>query len=153
MNMLAGSRLVAVLAAFLFAAGALAGEYYEKDGVALRGHDPVAYFKDGKPVRGSPEHHADYRGSVFHFATAANRAAFVADPAKYAPQYGGYCAYGLASGYKAATDPAAFTIVAGKLYLNYNADVQRKWSRDIPGQIAKADRQWPAVAKQTKVIE
>ena len=153
MNMLAGSRLIAVFVAFLFAAGALAGEYYEKHGVALRGHDAVAYFKDGKPVRGSPEHRADYQGSTFHFATAANRAAFVADPARYAPQYGGYCAYGLASGYKAAIDPAAFTIVDGKLYLNYNKSVQKQWSADVPGFVAKADRNWPEVSRQTRVIE
>jgi hypothetical protein len=90
---------------------------------------------------------------VFHFATQANRDAFAADPARYAPQYNGFCAFGVAGGYKAAIDPAAFTVVDNKLYLNYNKDVQKKWSADIPGFVAKAEKNWPKVAAQTKVIE
>jgi YHS domain-containing protein len=132
---------------------AWAGEYFEKDGVAVRGHDPVAYFKDGKPARGSAEHRFVHKGSTFHFASKANRDAFAAEPERYAPQYGGFCAFGMASGYKAAIDPAAFTVREGKLYLNYSRDVQRQWSADIPGHLARADRHWPAVSKQTKVIE
>ena len=132
---------------------ASAGEFFEKGGAVLRGYDPVAYFKEDKPVKGSPSHKAEYKGSTFHFASKANREAFAANPAKYAPQYGGFCAFGTAAGYKAAIDPAAFTIVDGKLYLNYNREVQREWSKDIPGFIAKADRNWPAVATQAKVIE
>ncbi|HEU0201099.1 MAG TPA: YHS domain-containing (seleno)protein [Burkholderiaceae bacterium] len=132
---------------------ASAGEFFEKGGAALRGYDPVAYFTDNKPVKGSAEHKAEYKGSTFYFASPANRDAFAADPAKYAPQYGGFCAYGTAGGYKAAIDPAAFTIVDGKLYLNYNADVQKQWSKDIPGYVAKADKNWPGVSKQTKVVE
>jgi YHS domain-containing protein len=135
------------------AASALAGDFYEKEGAAIRGYDPVAYFTDNKPVKGSPAHKADYAGSVFHFASQANRDAFAANPAKYAPQYNGFCAFGTAGGYKAAIDPAAFTVVNDKLYLNYNQDVRKKWSADIPGFVAKADKNWPAVAKQTKVIE
>ncbi len=146
-------RTAAAAAMAAFAAGAWGGEFYEKNGVALRGHDPVAYFKDNKPIKGAAEHKAEYKGSTFHFASQANRDAFVADPAKYAPQYGGFCAYGTASGYKAAIDPAAFTVVNGKLYLNYNRDVQKEWSKDVPGFIAKADKNWPTVSTQTKVIE
>lgn len=134
-------------------ASALAGEFYEKDGAAIRGYDPVAYFSDGKPVKGLAQHKAQYRGSTFPFASKANQDAFAANPAKYAPQYGGYCAFGVSGGYKAAIDPAAFTIVEGKLYLNYNRDVQKKWSGDIPGYVAKADRNWRSVSAQTKVIE
>jgi YHS domain-containing protein len=99
------------------------------------------------------EYRADYKGSTFNFASQANRDAFAADPAKYAPQYGGYCAYGTASGYKAAIDPAAFTVVDGKLYLNYDRSVQKEWSKDVPGFITKADKNWPTVSTQTKVIE
>jgi YHS domain-containing protein len=132
---------------------AWAGEYFEKDGVALRGHDPVAYFKDGKPAKGSAEYRFEHKGSVFLFASQANRDAFAADPGRYAPQYGGFCAFGAAGGYKAAVDPAAFSIVNGKLYLNYNRDVQKQWLADVPGFVVKADRQWPAVSRQTKVIE
>jgi YHS domain-containing protein len=132
---------------------ASAGAYFEKDGAAIRGHDPVAYFTQNKAVPGLPAYQAEYKGSTFRFASQANRDAFVADPARYAPQYDGFCAFGTAGGYKAAIDPAAFTIVDGKLYLNYNRDVQKQWSADRAGFIAKADRNWPAVAKQTKVIE
>ena len=132
---------------------ASAGEFFEKDGVAIRGYDPVAYFTDGKPGKGIERYMAAYRGSTFHFASAAHRDAFIAEPAKYAPQYGGFCAYGTAGGYKAAIDPAAFSIVDGKLYLNYNAKVQSQWSADIPGYIRKADAKWPEVTLQAKVIE
>ena len=79
------------------------------------------------------------------FASAASRDAFRAAPAKYAPQYGGYCAYGMASGYKAPIEPDAWTIVEGKLYLNYNLSVRSRWSADIPGYIGKADANWPTV--------
>ena len=146
-------RTAVALTLAILAAGAAAGEFFEKDGAALRGYDPVAYFKDRQPVKGAAEHKAEYKGSTFHFASQANRDAFVADPTTYAPQYGGYCAYGTASGYKAAIDPAAFTVVNGKLYLNYNRDVQKEWSKDVPGFIVKADKNWPNVSSQNKVIE
>ena len=148
-----GFNVAAAFVLALCAASALAGEFFEKEGVAIRGYDPVAYFTESKPVRGSPAHKAEFRGSTFHFASAANRDAFLAEASRYAPQYNGFCAFGVARGYKAAIDPAAFTIVDNKLYLNYNADIQKKWRGDIPGNIAKADKSWPRVAKQTKVIE
>ena len=132
---------------------AWAGDYFEKDGIAIRGHDPVAYFKEGKPAKGSTEHRFEHQGSVFLFASRANRDTFAAEPDKYAPQYGGFCAFGTAGGYKAAVDPAAFSVVNGKLHLNYNRDVQKQWLADVPGFVGKADRQWPAVSRQTKVIE
>jgi YHS domain-containing protein len=145
--------LSSILITLMLLTPAWAGEFFEKDGTALRGHDPVAYFSDNKPVKGSPEHMAEYQGSTFYFASKTNRDAFVAEPARYAPQYGGFCAFGMASGYKAATDPAAFSIVDGKLYLNYNRDIQKQWSADRPGFIAKAEKNWPTASKQTKVIE
>lgn len=147
------TNLATVLALVASAASALAGDFYEKEGAAIRGYDPVAYFTDKKPVKGSPAYKAEYGKSVFHFVSQSNRDTFAANPAKYAPQYGGFCAFGTAGGYKAAIDPAAFTIVNDKLYLNYNKDVQRQWSADIPGFVAKADKNWPVVQKQTKVIE
>ena len=146
--------LAVTLALVACAAGAApTGDFFEEKGVAIRGYDPVAYFTAKQPVKGSPEHRAEYKGSTFHFASAANREAFAADPAKYAPQYHGFCAFGVAGGYKAAIDPAAFTVVDGKLYLNYNEEVRAEWSADIPGFLAKADQNWPGVSKQTKVIE
>jgi YHS domain-containing protein len=147
------ARALLAALALVACARASAGDFFEKDGLALRGYDAVAYFREAKPVKGSAEHRAEYRGSTFLFASRENRDAFAAEPAKYAPQYGGFCAYGVASGYKAATDPAAFTVVDGKLYLNYNRDVQQRWSRDISGHVAKADRNWPAAAKQTRVVD
>jgi YHS domain-containing protein len=145
------THLAAALAFFATQAGA--GEFFEKDGAALRGYDPVAYFRESKAVKGSAEHTAEYKGSTFRFASKQNRDEFVAAPARYAPQYGGFCAYGTAGGYKAAIDPAAFTVVDGKLYLNYNRDVQKRWGADTAGYIAKADRNWPSVSRQAKVIE
>ena len=146
-------HLLAVLALLTAGAAAHAGEFFEKDGAAIRGYDPVAYFTDRKAVKGSRAYKAEYGKSVFHFATQANRDTFPADPARYAPQYNGFCAFGVAGGYKAAIDPAAFSVVDNKLYLNYNRDVQKKWSADIPGFVAKAEKNWPKVATQTKVIE
>jgi YHS domain-containing protein len=146
-------RALAALAAAVFVTTLQAGEFFEKDGVALRGYDTVAYVKDGQAVKGSAQYKAEYKGSSFHFSSQSHRDAFAADPAKYAPQYGGFCAFGMSKGYKAATDPAAFTVVNGKLYLNYNRDVQRQWSADVPGFVALADKQWPAASRQTKVHE
>lgn len=130
-----------------------AGEYFEKDGAAIRGYDPVAYFTDRGPVKGSPAFTIEHRGSTFHFASAAHRDAFMANPDKFAPQYGGFCAFGMAKGYKATTDPVAYTITGGKLYLNYSLRVRDLWQEDIPGNIHKADAQWPEVKNSTKVAE
>jgi YHS domain-containing protein len=143
----------AVAALLLLATTAWAGEFYEKDGVAIKGYDPVAYFTESKAVAGTPEHTAEYKGSTFRFASKENRDAFVAEPEKYAPQYGGFCAFGAAGGYKAKIDPAAFTVVDEKLYLNYDARVQKMWAKDIPGFVAKADAKWPEVSRQTKVVD
>ena len=144
-------QIGAILALAAMATTAYAGSYFEKDGVAIRGYDPVAYFTENEPIKGSPAYQAAHKGSTFHFVSQANRDLFKADPARYAPQYDGFCAYGTAGGYKAAIDPAAYSIVDGKLYLNYNADIQKKWRTDIPGYIAKADKNWPTVVTQTKV--
>jgi len=115
-------------------------------GVAIEGIDPVAYFTDGKPVPGSKEHVFEWRGATWRFASAAHRDLFAADPEKYAPQYGGYCAWAVSRGYTAGIDPEAWKIHEGRLYLNYDPEVQAKWSEDIPGNIAKADANWPALA-------
>lgn len=112
---------------------------------ALDGYDPVAYFTESAPRRGDAAHAADWDGRVWYFATAANRAAFVADPARYAPQYGENCAWAAAEGYLAPVDPDAWAIVDGKLYLNANRRIQRRWEHDIPGFIARADANWPAL--------
>lgn len=117
----------------------------DSSGLALKGYDPVAYFTENKPVPGRADFTALYEGATYRFASAANRDAFAAAPEKYAPQYGGYCAFGLASGYKAPIEPDAWTVVDGKLYLNYNQSVRSRWSSDIPGYVRKADANWPTV--------
>ena len=142
--------VVLTLLAFLIGP-ALAGEYFEKDGVAISGYDPVSYFVETKPVKGSLEVHAEYQGSTFYFSTVANRDRFAANPDKFAPQYGGYCAFGMAKGYKAVIDPDAFTVVGERLYLNYSETVRSRWLSDIPGYIRQADANWPDVKKLTKV--
>lgn len=120
-------------------------EVFQKSGVAIRGYDPVAYFTEKKPVKGKASFTAAYKGATWRFASAENRALFVANPAKYAPVYGGYCAYAVANGATAPTDPDAWTVHEGKLYLNYNQRIRRTWSRDIPGNVAKANANWPKV--------
>lgn len=129
----------------LLAAGPAVGAsaYFTDDGAAIRGYDPVAYFEAGEPVEGTPEHSLQWGGVTWHFASAANRAAFAAEPQRYAPQYGGYCAYAVAKGDLVSVDPHAWSIVDGKLYLNYSTSVQRRWQQDIPGYIAQADAEWP----------
>jgi len=140
------------IGACLLAVGvAQAGTVNEDRGVAIKGYDPVAYFTDNKPVIGSKTHSFVYEGVIYEFASAAHRKLFVADPEKYVPQFGGFCAYGTATGHKAVIDPAAFTIVDGKLYLNYNTTVRDRWKQDEPGYIQKAKEAWPAVSQQTDV--
>jgi hypothetical protein len=139
---------IAVAAALAFNTFAVAGEFFEAGGIAIRGTDPVAYFKENRPVKGSEAFATTYKGSVFRFALAANRDAFAAAPERYAPQYGGFCAYAVAMGSKASIDPDAFTIVDGRLYLNYNKATEALWRKDIPGYIRKGDANWPAVSKK-----
>jgi YHS domain-containing protein len=143
--------ILMVLLTGLFAVPAFAGEYFEKDGVAIHGYDPIAYFTEMKPVKGLPEFQAEYQGSTFYFNTATNRDRFTMQPDKFAPQYGGFCAFGMAKGYKAVIDPAAFTVVDDKLYLNYSESVRFQWNVDIPGYILKANANWPDVKRLTKV--
>lgn len=114
-------------------------------GVAIKGYDPVAYFTDGKPVEGSSDYQYEWMGAKWRFASKANLDAFAANPEKYAPQYGGYCAYAVSQGGTADIDPESWKIVDGKLYLNLSAKVKAIWEKDIPGYIAKADANWPKV--------
>ncbi len=113
--------------------------------LAVGGYDPVAYFSEGRPVEGSEAFELEHRGATWRFASATNRDAFRADPDRYAPQYGGYCAWAVSQGYRAKGDPAHWKVVDGRLYLNYNGDVQRRWEQDIPGNIRAADINWPGV--------
>ena len=113
--------------------------------VAVEGYDPVAYFTEGKPVKGDKDFTTEYQGAEWRFSSQANLDAFLADPEKYAPQYGGYCAWAVSQGYTAKGDAKHWKIVDGKLYLNYNSSIQKKWEKDIPGFIQSADASWPTV--------
>lgn len=118
-------------------------------GVAIKGYDPVAYFTDGKPAKGDTAFAWAWNGATWRFASAAHRDAFKAEPERYAPQFGGYCAWAVSQNYTAGSDPEnAWKIVNGKLYLNYNREVQQKWAEDVPGNIVKAETNWPGVLKK-----
>ena len=114
-------------------------------GVAVGGYDPVAYFTQGTAVEGSSKITAEHSGATWRFASEANRAAFLADPNKFAPQYGGYCAYAVSQGYTAKGDPHAWSIHDGKLYLNYNRAVRTDWEKDKVRFIKLGDGNWPKV--------
>ena len=138
-------RVTVFLAALMLAGAAAAqkAEVFSDGGAAIRGYDPVAYFTEGKPVKGKPEFAHQWKGATWRFASAANRDRFAAAPEQYAPQYGGYCAYGVASGYAVKTEPDAWSVVEGKLYLNYDRNVQASWVKDTLGYIRKAEANWP----------
>jgi YHS domain-containing protein len=133
--------------AALGAAGSQPPVNQDKVGLALRGYDAVAYVAASAAVKGSPQFEHRWNGATWRFASAENLAAFVRDPERYAPQFGGYCAWAVSRGYTADGDPEAWKIVDGRLYLNYSKRVQRLWERDIPANIARARANWPGVLK------
>ncbi len=108
----------------------------------VNGYDPVAYFTDGKPMKGSGYHVVAFEGVTYAFASKEHKEMFEAKPEKYMPAYGGYCAYGVAVGKKFVIDPEVWKIVDEKLYLNLDRDIQKKWFKDVPGYIKKADTNW-----------
>ncbi len=124
---------------------AQAGTVNAPGGVALGGYDPVAYFTTSKALPGDPAITRSYDGATYRFASTRDRDLFAANPGKYIPQYGGFCAYGTALGHKAPIDPLAFTIVDGRLYLNYDKSVRATFNQDPAGYIHKADANWPTV--------
>ena len=144
--------LKAALAAFVFGVPLVMGTNVvtpvnSAGGAAVRGFDVVSYFTDAKPVKGSPQFTYRWMDADWHFSSAEHRDAFAASPEKYAPQFGGYCAWAVGHNYTADADPEAWTIVDGKLYLNYNRAVQAKWQQDRAKWIAKANDNWPELHK------
>ena len=137
----------------LIATGLVAGAAaYQKSQVnlsrgdlGLQGYDAVAYWTSGQPTLGSPSFEHRWNNAVWRFSTAENREQFAKDPARYAPEFGGYCAYAVSRGYTANIDPNAWRIVDGRLYLNYSKRVQKLWEEDVPGNIAKGRQNWPGV--------
>ena len=147
-------KMLAFLASGLMAAAALPSVAYAKtdavytgvlNNTALSGYDAVGYFTQGRPVLGKTAFKVNYKGAEFRFASAANLAKFKANPAAYAPQYGGYCAWAVSQGYTASGDPQVWKIVGGKLYVNYNREIGNKWEKNIPGFITSANKNWPKI--------
>ncbi len=143
---LMGAAAITIATTSMSAMPAYAAKMNLLNGVAIQGYDPVAYVTQSAAVEGDAGITADYNGAVYQFASAANRDAFLADPARYAPQYGGFCAYAVSKGYTAPIDPQAFSVVDDKLYLNYSKSVRGIWSKDIPGNIKKGDTNWPELS-------
>ena len=131
--------------AWLFVTFAFAGQpstFATSDG-AIRGYDPVAYFIMGEPTPGKSRYATKWQDAIYRFSSADNLALFKSDPQRYAPQYGGYCAYAMSKGAIATTDPEAWSIVNGKLYLNFSPAVKKRWSKDVPGHVRAANKNWP----------
>jgi YHS domain-containing protein len=140
--------VVMVAASMLTGASAAGGDVKvnrTRDGVGIQGYDPVSYA-DGAPAVGQVQITQVFQGTTYRFTSAANRDRFAKDPERYVPQYGGFCAWAVSRGYTAPVDPLAWKIVDGKLYLNYSKRVQQTWEQDVPGNIEKANRNWPGLS-------
>jgi YHS domain-containing protein len=120
----------------------------DKDGLALQGYDPVAFFTDNKPVKGDPRYVSINKGATYYFASAEHRDRFNRDPGKYAPQFGGYCAYAVSKGKIAPVEIDAFAIVDGRLLMQYDKKVRDTFAQDAKGNLEKADRNWPGVVEK-----
>lgn len=122
----------------------------DQSGVALQGYDPVAFFTDGKPVLGKEEFHSSFHEVTYRFASANHQAMFEKDPAKYEPQFGGYCAYGVAKGHLSPVKIDAFQIVNGRLLMQYDSSVKDAFNKDQRGNLETADKTWPSLSAQDK---
>lgn len=140
---------LALLAAASAAAGKDLAEAVNKDGsnVALKGYDPVAYFEQGNALKGTTRYTYSWMNATWRFSSTENRDKFAADPARYAPQFGGYCAWAVSKGYTAPVDPEAWKIIGGKLYLNYSKSVREQWLADVNQRIADGEKNWPRLHK------
>ncbi|MDZ7823283.1 MAG: YHS domain-containing (seleno)protein [Ahrensia sp.] len=126
--------------------GAMAAKQNLLNGIAIQGYDAVAYFTQNAAVEGSEAFATEYNGAKYLFSSAENRDIFLGSPDKYAPQYGGFCAYAVSKGYTAAIDPSAFSVVDNKLYLNYSKGVRTIWTKDTSGNIKLGNSNWPALS-------
>ncbi|MFC3228872.1 YHS domain-containing (seleno)protein [Marinibaculum pumilum] len=142
-------KIIALVAALLLAGTSLAlarpDVNVDADGVGAHGYDLVAYLSEDAPVEGRRAHQVTHDGILYRFASAANAAAFAAEPARHLPAYGGFCAYGVAMGRKFDTKPIAWKIVDGRLYLELDQGIRAVWLREVPRNIAIADRIWPEI--------
>jgi YHS domain-containing protein len=149
LGLLVASTSISSVPAFAVVPNSTSAINTDEQGIALHGYDPVAYFTVGAPTKGNASFTAKYEGASYFFASAENLKKFKANPAAFAPQFGGFCAMGVALEKKLDGDPAVWKIVDGKLYLNVNADVSVAWQRDIPGNLEKAKEYWPAIKGKT----
>lgn len=120
----------------------------DRSGVAIQGYDPVAFFTDNRPVKGNPQFQSEYRSVKYYFASAEHKAAFDKEPAKYEPQFGGYCAYGASQGHKAPVKIEAWQIVNGRLLMQYDLGVKDEFNKDQQGNLRKADQNWPGLVEK-----
>ncbi|MFO0691819.1 MAG: YHS domain-containing (seleno)protein [Myxococcota bacterium] len=120
----------------------------DHEGVALQGYDPVAYFTDGRPTKGDPRHHSTWQDATYHFASAEHKRLFDADPARYAPAYGGYCGYAASIDRLSPVSPLVFDVVEGRLVLQHNQKAYDLWHRDVAASLAAADRNWPGLVER-----
>jgi YHS domain-containing protein len=137
--------LLSTIILLSFGHGYAQREVFIKSDAAIQGYDPVAYFKKAMPVKGRPEYTYQWKNAIWYFSSQQNLDDFKASPEIFAPQFGGYCAYGMAEGHKAPTSPDAWTVLDNKLYLNYNKGVKELWDKDRSGNIEKANKNWPTV--------
>jgi YHS domain-containing protein len=144
------NSLLAILLALVLISTASAKSLLnvDKNGVGIKGYDPVAYFTDNKAVKGSAQFQSGSNGVVYYFTSAQNKATFDADPAKYEPQFGGFCAWAVSRGYTAPIDPNAFQIVNGRLLLQYSLGVRKDFSEDTEGNLKRADANWPSIVEK-----
>lgn len=145
----AGLMALAPQAAFAYDENSTSSINVDKKGVAVNGFDVVAYFTASQPTQGRAEFSAVHNGTTYLFSSAASRDAFKQNPPRYVPQFGGFCAMGVALDKKLDGDPTAWRIVDDKLYLNVNKDVQKKWLEDVPGNLMKAAAIWPTIKDKT----
>jgi YHS domain-containing protein len=142
-------RAILIISLLLAATASFADTpQYATGNGAIDGFDPVSYFSENRPERGSSDITAEWNGAVWHFTTIEHRDTFMKDPEKYAPQYGGFCALGMAHGGDVPTNPEAWTIWEGKLYLNMIKEVSITWRYNPDKLIARADEKWKAMNAQ-----
>ncbi len=120
----------------------------DKNGLAIQGYDPVAFFTQGKPVKGTTQFQSTFKGAIYYFASSEDKSTFDSDPAKYEPQFGGFCAYGVSQGHTAPIKIEAFQIVNGRLLMQYDLDVKKDFNKDQSGNLAKADHNWPSIVNK-----
>lgn len=116
-----------------------------RDGVAIQGYDPVAFFTNHQPVKGNPQFQSDYRGAKYFFASAEHKATFDKAPAQYEPQFGGYCAYGASRGKTVPVKIEAWQIVNDRLLMQYDLGVRDEFNKDPQGNLRRADQNWPGL--------